>query len=153
MLFGSTNGFALANVPAQAPAADFIPPAQTTAAITGTVHQDVVGAGDVTVTLSGPVTTTRTTDVSGLFAFTQLPPGEYKVSVPRLPAATDAAKPSIALAPTDIARVVSVNEARASAGLGPRAADGELTVEQFAAKIAAENAAAVAESAAPPPAT
>jgi hypothetical protein len=78
---------------------------------------------------------------------------EYKVTAPTLPAATDAAKPSIALAPTDIARVVSVNEARASAGLGPRAADGELTVEQFAAKIAAQNAAAVAESNPVPTAT
>jgi YVTN family beta-propeller protein len=80
-LFGSTNGLALANVPAQAPSADFVPPAQSTAAITGTVHQDVQGAAGVTVTLTGPVTTTKTTDSSGLFAFTQLPPGEYKVSV------------------------------------------------------------------------
>lgn len=82
-LLGTTNGFALANIPAQTPAAasDFTPPAQTTAAISGAVHQDVVGAGEVTVTLSGPVTTTKTTDASGVFAFTQLPPGQYKVAV------------------------------------------------------------------------
>ncbi len=81
VLFGSSNGYALANVPAQTPAGDFIPPAQSTAAITGTVHQDVLGAGDVTITLSGPVTATKITDASGVFAFTQLPAGQYKVSV------------------------------------------------------------------------
>lgn len=43
----------------------------------------------------------------------------YGVSAPKLPVVVAGEKaPSIALAPTDIARVVSVNEARASAGLG-----------------------------------
>lgn len=61
-----------------------------------------------------------------------------------LPVETDAKAPTIQLAPTDIARVVSVNEARASAGLGPLTLrdgsediDGFLTVEQFAAKKSA----------------
>jgi hypothetical protein len=68
----------------------------------------------------------------------------YDVDTWALPAADGAKSPTIALAPTDIARVVSVNEARASAGLGPLmtpegAPDpkGLLTVEQFAAKVAA----------------
>ena len=68
----------------------------------------------------------------------------HGVQAPLLPAASNKA-PSIALAPTDIARVVTVNEARASAGVGPLVLadgtpdpDGSLTVEQFAAKKAAE---------------
>ena len=69
----------------------------------------------------------------------------YDVTPPMLPPATTSKAPTIALAPTDLARVVSVNEARASGGLGPlMLADGVtpsplglLTVEQFAAKIAA----------------
>lgn len=67
----------------------------------------------------------------------------FNVDAPSLPAETDAQAPTIALAPTDLARVVSVNEARASAGLGPLVAlgggddpDGRLTVEEFAAKKA-----------------
>jgi len=64
--------------------------------------------------------------------------------------------PSIALAPTDIAKVVTVNEARASAGLGALmlstgAPDplGLLTVDEFSQKKAAEAAAeaAIAEAA------
>jgi hypothetical protein len=65
----------------------------------------------------------------------------YDVTAPKLPEATDAKVPTIALAPTDLARVVSVNEARASAGLGSLTLrdgtedpDGYLTVEQFAEK-------------------
>lgn len=67
------------------------------------------------------------------------------VEIPPLPASTSA-RPSIQLAPTDIAKVVRVNEARASAGLGPLTLadgmldpDGLLTVEQFSAKSAATN--------------
>jgi hypothetical protein len=61
--------------------------------------------------------------------------------------------PSIALAPTDIAKVVRVNEARASAGLGPLTTregaedpDGWLTVAEFAAKTGAEQEIAVDEA-------
>ena len=68
----------------------------------------------------------------------------YDIDAPSLPAETTAKVPTIALAPTDLARVVSVNEARASAGLGSLMLpdgnvdpDGLLTVEQFAAKKAA----------------
>ena len=77
----------------------------------------------------------------------------FDVPVPMLPIETTKA-PSITLAPTDLARVVSVNEARASAGLGPlvlptgaKDPDGLLTVEEFAAKKAAN-----AEAVVPPPA-
>lgn len=70
---------------------------------------------------------------------------EYDVTPPKLPEATDAKAPTIQLAPTDLARVISVNEARASAGLGALTLpdgspdpDGLLTVEAFGAKKAAE---------------
>ena len=74
----------------------------------------------------------------------------YEVAPPTLPK-QDAKAPSITLAPTDVARVVTVNEARASAGLpaltlegGAPDPDGKLTLEQFSAKKTAELA--------PPPA-
>ncbi len=80
---------------------------------------------------------------------------EFDVTPPRLPEETGAKTPTIALAPTDLARVISVNEARASAGLGaltlPDGADdpdGLLTVEAFGAKKAAELAPANAAAAA-----
>lgn len=76
----------------------------------------------------------------------------HGIEAPKLPIESEKA-PSIALAPTDIARVVTVNEARASAGVGALLLpdgtgdpDGALTVEQFAAKKAAE----IAASSAPP---
>lgn len=78
---------------------------------------------------------------------------DYGVRAPTLP---DEAKkaPSITLAPTDIAKVVRVNEARASAGLGPLTLptgaldpDGLLTVEEFSAKKAAAAATASTPSA------
>ncbi len=70
---------------------------------------------------------------------------EHGIEPPTLPVESEKA-PSIALAPTDIARVVTVNEARASAGVGPLVLpvvggldpDGNLTVEQFAVKKAAQ---------------
>ncbi len=72
----------------------------------------------------------------------------YEVDAPMLPPPTETGAPSIALAPTDIARVVTVDEARASAGLpallnpdGTPNPDGRLTVEAFAAKVAAAGAA------------
>lgn len=72
---------------------------------------------------------------------------EYDVTAPVLPEATDAKAPTIALAPTDLAQVISVNEARASAGLGALTLadgsddpDGMLTVTQFGIKKAAESA-------------
>lgn len=80
----------------------------------------------------------------------------HGVDAPTLPAASAAAAPSIALAPTDIASVVRVNEARASAGLGPMLLpdgsadpDGLLTIDAFKAK----NAAVSASNAAGPPTT
>lgn len=76
---------------------------------------------------------------------------DFNVPAPVLPEKKTQA-PSITLAPTDIARVVTVNEARASAGLnalaladGTADPDGLLTVEQFSAKKAA--------AVAPPPPT
>jgi len=47
-------------------------------------------------------------------------------------AATEDKAPTIQLAPTDVAKVVRVNEARAGAGLGPLpGTDGALTVDEF----------------------
>ena len=83
-LFGGTNGFALASVPAEAIEVDFIPPAQLAAAITGSVRQDGVGVEDVTVALSGPVNATTKTDREGRFIFVQLPPGSYTLTASRL---------------------------------------------------------------------
>ena len=64
----------------------------------------------------------------------------HDIDAPTLPDETDAQVPTIALAPTDIANVVSVNEARASAGLGPlllrtggEDPNGYLTVGEFKA--------------------
>lgn len=80
---------------------------------------------------------------------------EYDVTAPTLPPATAAAVPTLTLAPTDIATVISVNEARASAGLGalnlPDGTpdpDGSLTVAQFAIKKAAAAAPPAAAAAA-----
>lgn len=68
---------------------------------------------------------------------------QYDIVAPPLPV-EQAKAPTITLAPTDIAKVVRVNEARASAGLGPltladgsQDPDGDLTVEEFSAKKAA----------------
>ena len=83
VLFGGTNGFALANVPAEAIGTDFIPPAQVAAAITGTVRQDGIGVDDVTVSLTGPVATTTTTDAEARYIFGQLPAGTYTLSASR----------------------------------------------------------------------
>jgi len=63
VLFGSTNGDALANVPQQIPAGDFIPPAQTTGAIDGAVRTAGQPVRDVQISLAGPVTATTTTDL------------------------------------------------------------------------------------------
>jgi hypothetical protein len=67
---------------------------------------------------------------------------QYDVEPFQLPAVTEAKAPNIALAPTDLAGVVSVNEARASAGLGPlmiaggggEDPDGFITVGEYKAK-------------------
>lgn len=82
----------------------------------------------------------------------------HGIDPPQLPPETDEKAPTIQLAPTDIARVVSVNEARSSAGLGALTLrdgtedpDGFLTVEQFAARKAAA-VAAPPVAAAPTPA-
>jgi hypothetical protein len=64
---------------------------------------------------------------------------DFGVIEPTLPSET-ARAPTVTLAPTDVAKVVLVNEARASAGLGPLVKggvadpDGFLTVSAFAAK-------------------
>lgn len=83
---------------------------------------------------------------------------DYGVPAPMLPVVTaDAPKaPTIALAPTDLASVVTVNEARASAGVSPLVLadgtpdpDGNLMIEQYRAKQAAKlNPAAPAPAAA-----
>jgi hypothetical protein len=79
VLFGGTNGLALANVPAETAITQFVPPDQVAAAITGTIRQDGFGVGGVTVELTGPVTTTRESDPNGQYVFGQLPPGDYTI--------------------------------------------------------------------------
>jgi hypothetical protein len=84
---------------------------------------------------------------------------EFDIKAPKLP--TQAAKgPSVTLAPTDVAKVTKVNEARASAGLealtkpdGSPDPDGELMVSTFAAKQDAVFKALIppATAGAPPP--
>ena len=81
----------------------------------------------------------------------------FDVDPPTLPDATASKSPTIALAPTDIAKVVRVNEARASAGLsaltlddGSLDPDGLLTVAAFASKIEAASATPPAPIAPPP---
>lgn len=68
---------------------------------------------------------------------------QFGVPTLDLPQTTDRA-PTIALAPPDIAKIVTVNEGRASAGVGAltlpdgsRDPDGDLTIEEFSAKKAA----------------
>lgn len=72
----------------------------------------------------------------------------YDIDAPKLPEATTTTAPTVVLAPTDVAKVTLVNEARASAGLAPLTRsdgtpdpDGQLTVAAFAAKVAAAIAA------------
>jgi len=84
VLFGTSNGYALANVPQQLPAGDFLPPAQTTGTITGTVRSGGAGVSGVQIALTGPVNTVRVTDDAGRYVFTQLPTGSYKVVATRL---------------------------------------------------------------------
>lgn len=80
---------------------------------------------------------------------------DFGVVEPTLPAQSDRA-PTVTLAPTDVAKVVLVNEARASAGLGPLTKggaldpDGMLTVSAFAAKQDAIAAAPPAPIISPP---
>ena len=79
-LLGTANGAALANVPPQAPAGDYQPAAQTSAAITGTVEANGLPVSGVQITLNGPVTATVETDGSGAYVFSQLPAGTYQVT-------------------------------------------------------------------------
>ncbi len=76
-----------------------------TATITGNLFLDTNGntvrdageqpLGGVTVTLSGPVTATTTTDSNGNFTFTNLPPGTYTISVPQTTGGQVAETPSV----------------------------------------------------------
>jgi len=81
---------------------------------------------------------------------------DYGIIKPSLPAESNKA-PSITLAPTDIAIVVKVNEARASAGLGPltlpdgsQDPDGLISVAAFKAKQEAKASIPTAPAAVPP---
>src|SRR5205085_8298249 len=84
VLFGSTNGSALASVPQQQPAGDFIPPPLQTGSITGSVSTQGVPVEGVQVTLTGEVTTTKQTDNLGRYVFSKLPAGNYKVAASRV---------------------------------------------------------------------
>jgi YVTN family beta-propeller protein len=80
VLFGTMSGYALASVPQQLPAGDFLPPAQATGAIDGTVRSAGHPVGGVQLTLSGPVTAATTTDANGQYIFPQLPADTYTVT-------------------------------------------------------------------------
>lgn len=92
-------------------------------------------------------------DQKGVDAIAKL----YDVTAHKLPEATEAKVPTIALAQTDLAGVVSVNEARASAGLGPLTTrdgkedpNGYITVGEYKALKEASAAAPVAPAPAAP---
>lgn len=81
---------------------------------------------------------------------------DFGIAAPALPVEANRA-PTITLAPTDVAKVVYVNEARASAGLGPLVLDdgtpdpdGRLTVSAFDAKNAAKASNPIAPPVSPP---
>src|SRR5262249_22166315 len=84
VLFGSTNGYSLANVQQQIPAGDFIPPAQTTGAISGSISSNGVPVAHIQITLSGPVVGTTVTDRLGRYALPHLPAGNYRVPALRI---------------------------------------------------------------------
>lgn len=63
----------------------------------------------------------------------------YGLPVVALPETSGSDKPNINLAPTDVAKVVRVDEARAGAGLGPMGGDwGGMSVDEFAKRKEAE---------------
>lgn len=83
---------------------------------------------------------------------------KHGVEAPELPEKTDQKAPSIQLAPTDAARIITVNEGRASVGLpelllpdGQLDPNGRLTVEEYASKKKAQ-ADAASQAPAPVPA-
>ena len=61
----------------------------------------------------------------------------FAVSLPDLPPEQSASDSSVVLAPTDIAAIVMVNEARASVGLPPIPGGDDITLEQYRALQAA----------------
>ena len=68
---------------------------------------------------------------------------DYQILFPLSGSTASSSAPKINLTPTDIAGIVTVNEARASQGLPPmESADGLLTVAEYQAKNAAVTAAA-----------
>ncbi len=76
---------------------------------------------------------------------------EYDVTAPTLPEETSQKSPTIALAPTDLAAVITVNEARASAGLGPMMLPDKTLDPKGAMMVSAFNAQSTAPPAAAAP--
>ena len=108
-LMGPTNGLSLANVNPQIPGGAFVPPAQATAAITGSVRQAGIGVSGVTVSLEGPVNTSETTNNVGEFVFSRLPAGTYTLtpSAPGAQFVPDTQTIALALANVDGVRFES----------------------------------------------
>lgn len=86
-LDGRSDNSALATrVPVYA-SPQFVPPAQTSFLITGTVRDlssgingSNIGVPNVALSLTGPVTATTATDLAGTYYFRDLPPGRYNLS-------------------------------------------------------------------------
>jgi YVTN family beta-propeller protein len=79
-LIGTSNGAALAAIPQQFSGSGFVPPSQTTGAVSGMTLAGTNPLAGVEVALSGPVNVTAITDNLGEYTFGQLPAGSYVVS-------------------------------------------------------------------------
>jgi len=105
VLFGAGNGASLANVPQQGQTADYVPPNQTTASITGSVLAGGQAVNNVSVALTGPVTASGSTDGNGNYIFPQLPNGAYSVTATFPGAQFDPSQQSVVIAGQNVAGV------------------------------------------------
>ena len=112
------------------------------------------------VTLAKGAAAVSTADVQRGGADNPDPAAEAQAKQAEIPAATEAPEgkepaqadvPNIELTATDLATIITVNEARTAKGLAPLAVDGELTIAEYKAKHSGVVAAAAnAEEGGPP---
>ncbi len=102
VLFGSTNGYALSNVPQQLPSGDYLPPALTTASVTGSVLSNGAAVDGVQITITGPVTATKISDGLGQYVFSQLPKGQYKIAATKAGASFSPAEITITISQDNV---------------------------------------------------